>query len=167
MNTKAKTLSVATFNEIEPAQELCRELEKAGVRTRIHDESKLEKFWFLSKPMAAIHVEVDAEDFVKAEQLLRDWGDSIKPLKQAIHCPECGSSRIEFPQITRKFAMPMVETFFMALHLIPREFYCQNCQYTWPIAQKVRPRMDNLNWPVRGHMGDPRTPTTYQPPREP
>jgi uncharacterized protein YbaR (Trm112 family) len=152
-----KVLPVATFNEIEPARELCRELEGAGIETHVNDETKLEKFWFLSEPLAAIHVEVKAKDFLRAQQLLTEWGDACKPMHQAVRCPECGSSRIEFPQITRKFLMPMAARLFMALHLMPREFYCQNCQYTWPIQESVPPKLDNLNWPVNSHMGDPKT----------
>jgi hypothetical protein len=152
-----KTSPIATFNEIEPARELCRELERAGIETHVNDESKVEKLWFFTKPIAAVHVEVKAEDFLKADKLLAEWGDNCKPMKEAIRCPECDSSRIEFPQITRKFLMPMTARLFMALHLMPREFYCQNCQYTWPVQVPVPPKLDNLNWPLNSHMGDPKT----------
>jgi len=34
-----------------------------------------------------------------------------------------------------------------AAHLIPREYYCEDCQFTWP--DKVAPEVerDALNWP--------------------
>ena len=152
-----KTVSVATFHDRAPAQALCQELRNAGVQALIHDESKLERFSFMSEPLAAVHVEVPQPDYLTTRQMLSS-GERTGPLMQAaVRCPDCGSSRIEFPQISRKFFMPVVETLFMALHLVPREFYCEDCHYTWPKVQPVEPELDILNWPIHSHMGDPRT----------
>lgn len=144
----AESLPIATFNEPEPARALCQELAQAGFETCVNDKTKVEKFWFFSKPLAAVHVQVHAQDFARAAQLLAEWGDNCKPMKEAIRCPECGSSRIEFPQITRKFLMPMAARLFMAFGIIPREFYCQNCQYTWPLKEKLRRTSDETQWPL-------------------
>ena len=121
----------------------------------IHDESKLERFWFMSEPLAAVHVEVAQADYLKARRLMEEWEKTTELMKTAVRCPDCRSSRIEFPQITRKFFMPVVETFFMAIHLMPREFYCEDCHYTWPKVKPAEPELDILNWPVHSHMGDP------------
>ena len=158
-----KTVSVATFNELPPAQELCRQFEQAGVQPLIHDESKLERFWFMSEPLAAIHVEVQQPDYLKARRLMAEWENNSEVMKAAVRCPDCGSSRIEFPQITRKFYMPVVEVLFMAIRLMPREFYCQDCQYTWPKVKPVEPELDILNWPVNSHMGDPKAARAKKP----
>ena len=133
-----KTLPVATFNELDPAQVLREQFARTGIQASIHDESKLERFWFMSEPLAAVHVEVHQTDFLKARWLMREWEKYSAVLKAAVRCPECGSSRIEFPQITRKFLMPVVEVLFMAMHLIPREYYCEDCHFTWPYRAKSR-----------------------------
>ena len=151
-----RVLPVATFNELEPAQALREQFMHAGIQSSIHDESKLERFWFMTEPLAAIHVEVSKPDFLKARRLMRDWEETNEALKAAIRCPECGSSRVEFPQITRKFLMPVVETLFMAMHLIPREYYCEDCHYTWPKEKRVEMERDILGWPLDSQIGIPR-----------
>ena len=150
-----RVLPVATFNELEPAQALREQFIRAGIQASIHDESKLERFWFMSEPLAAIHVEVSQPDFLKARRLMQDWEHTSQALKVAVRCPECGSSRVEFPQITRKFLMPVVETVFMAMHLIPREYYCEDCHYTWPKEKPVEPERDILGFPLDSHIGIP------------
>ena len=128
---------------------------RAGIQASIHDESKLERFWFMSEPLAAIHVGVSQPDFLKARRLMQDWEQTNEALKAAVRCPECGSSRVEFPQITRKFLMPVVETLFMAVHLIPREYYCEDCHYTWPKEKRVEPERDILGFPLDSQIGIP------------
>ncbi len=150
-----KGLPVATFNELEPAQALREQFTRAGIQASIHDESKLERFWFMSEPLAAIHVEVRQPDFLKARRLMTEWEASTPLLKAAVRCPECGSSRVEFPQITRKFLLPVFEAVFMAMHLIPREYYCEDCHYTWPKDKPVQPKLDILGFPPDSAIGVP------------
>ena len=158
-----KSLAVATFNEREPAQALCGLLKQAGITAIIHDESKLERFWFMSEPLAAIHVEVDRADFLKARTLIQQMQDAVSPMQSAVRCPECNSSRVEFPEITRKFFMPVVQALFMALHIVPREYYCEDCQFTWPKVKPVEPKRDVLNFPVDSQIGIPSRHTNAKP----
>ena len=57
-----KTVPLATFNDQSQARLLQSRLAEAGVPAIIHDESKLERFWFMSEPLAAVHVEVEQPD---------------------------------------------------------------------------------------------------------
>lgn len=142
-----KTIPVATFNELEPARNLQDRLNKSGIPAVIHDESKLERFWFMSEPAAAIHVEVRQPDYLSARRLIAGWHEQSQILNHAVCCPECGSPRIEFPQITRKFLMPVIEAFLMAAHLMPREYYCLDCQYCWPKTRPPKREFDILGFP--------------------
>jgi rubredoxin len=150
-----KGLPVATFNELGPAQALREQFARTGIQASIHDESKLERFWFMSEPLAAVHVEVSQPDFLKARRLMQEWQQNSDVLKGAVRCPECGSSRVEFPQITRKFLMPVVEALFMAIHLIPREYYCEDCHYTWPKEKPVESERDILGFAPDSAIGIP------------
>ena len=134
---------------------LCQQLQEAGINAVIHDESILERFWFMSEPLAAIHVEVRQPDYLPARKLVQEWEKNRGVLKDAVRCPDCGSSRVEFPQITRKFLSPVVQVLFMALHLMPREFYCVDCQFTWPKEKPVEADNDILGWPKRPHFWHP------------
>ena len=141
------TVPVATFNDLEPAQKLQQRLQAAGLPATIHDESKLERFWFMTRPLAAIHVEVPQSRYLETRHLITIWDEADGVLKQAVSCPECRSSRIEFPQLPRKFLMPTLFRFLMAIRLVPEEFYCIDCHYTWPTRVPVEPERDILGFP--------------------
>lgn len=141
-----KNVMIATFDRVEPAEQLQQRLKNAGLETTVNDESKREKFWFMSEPRAAVHVGVDEENYVAARGLIGKLEDSEPFMQEAIRCPDCGSSRIEFPQVTRKFAMPFVEVLLMKMHILPRSFYCQECHYTWPEEQPTEPELDRLGF---------------------
>ncbi|MGC3957176.1 MAG: hypothetical protein QM813_04175 [Verrucomicrobiota bacterium] len=128
-----KTLPVATFNERAPAEELRVQFSQAGVNAVLHDESMLERFWFMSEPLAAIHVEVPQPDYLRARKLLSEWEAAGELMKTAVHCPECKSSRVEFPDRTRKFITPALCVMALnALHVTRRQYYCLDCHFTWP-----------------------------------
>jgi hypothetical protein len=145
----------ATFNEPEEAEPLKRRLEAAGIHADIQDERKLQKYWFLSHPLAGVHLRVDSRQFELASQLLREWDAAEGVLRNAIHCPACGSSRVEFPQCTRKFVTPSLYAVLCALHLFERRFYCENCHFTWPASEKLPPQTDILGWPMKGRAAPP------------
>jgi hypothetical protein len=138
---------VATFNEAEKAQVVKNKLEKAGMSATLEDESKLQKFCFLSRQLASHRVYVGDENAEKARQLLiaADATDHI--MDGAVHCLQCGSARVDYPQFTRKFMTTTFVEIFCLLRLIDKTFYCQDCHFTWPPAVSLRRKADILNWP--------------------
>lgn len=143
-------INIATFERSEPAETLKQRLASAGLHAIVHDESRLQRFGFMTKPAATKRVEVDQDEFDKARSLLGDWDKTDGVLREAIHCPQCNSPRVEFPQYTRKFFTPVLVEMFISLGLFPKEYYCQDCQFTWPKDPEVRPELDDLGWPVDG-----------------
>jgi hypothetical protein len=135
------TITLATFNEAIGAQPLVARLWEAGIRAEIHDESKLERLWFVRKPLAGVRIEVHPDDFEKAARLVREWDAADHALHDAVRCPECGSSRVEYPQFTRKFVTPNLVGLLSAMGLVEKEFYCQDCHHTWLPAGTKPPRL--------------------------
>lgn len=127
------TITVATFNEKEKAEPLKQRLQQAGIQAFIDVESKMERLWYVAKPLAGVHLKVHAPDHEKACRLMKEWDQEDDALHDAIRCPECTSSNVEYPQFAQKSVMP---NFFggvaAALGLIEKEFYCRDCHYTWP-----------------------------------
>ena len=119
-------ITLATFNQAVAAQPLVARLWEAGIRAEIHDESKLERLWFVRKPLAGVRIEVHADDFEKAARMVREWDAADHALHDAVCCPECGSSRVEYPQFTRKFVTPNLVGLLAAVGLVEKEFYCQD-----------------------------------------
>jgi len=113
----------------------------------VTDESGAQAIFFLSRhPRAHMHVEVRKEEYEKAKKLVQEW-EKDGVMAQAVRCPQCGSSRIEYPQFSRQTMESVFFALLSAVRLIPREYYCEDCQFTWP--DKVPPTIDRdaLNWP--------------------
>lgn len=139
--------TLATFNEMEKALHLKERLDRAGVHADIYDESKLQKFWFMSESLAGKKIRVDEKDFEMAKEVLAGLDASEDVLHDAVRCPQCQSSRVEYPQFTRKFITPTLVEIFCTLHLVEKEFYCMDCHFTWPKEEKLLPELDVLGWP--------------------
>jgi hypothetical protein len=147
MNEKMSDMTVvATFNDAEKSRLVKDRLEKEGIHAATFDESKLQRFWFLCRPLANHRVCVKEEEADKARQFLKTTGDL---LQGQICCLECGSPRVEYPQFTRKFITTTVADLACLLGLMDRRFYCLVCHHSWPVAQQLRHRTDALNWPDR------------------
>src|SRR5262249_7418039 len=142
-------VTVATFNEPEEAQSLCARLQEAGFKAEIYDERNLQKWYFLAPALAGIRLRVEKERHAQARQLIEQWHARDGALNHAIVCPECGSSRIEFPQFSRHFLWGGVAAVAAVLRGFERKFFCKSCNFTWPAKVKVESRKDILGWPEK------------------
>jgi hypothetical protein len=125
-------VTIATFNEPAKAKWLKDRLQQAGLKVDIHNEKYLQQVAFMSKPQANVKVQVDDMDFERAQQLMVEWEANDPDIAAAIiRCPQCGSSRIEYPQLTRKALTPAMAGVLFALKIFPKEFYCEDCHFTW------------------------------------
>ena len=146
-------VTVLTFNEPEQAEPLEKQLEKAGIPAPVFDERKLQKYWFIAEPLAGIRLRVDKQNYERAEKLLDEWDAMDGALRDAVHCPQCGSSEVEYPQFTRKFVTPTIYAILCAIGLFEKKFYCQHCHLTWPTKVLVEPKTDILGWPEKKEHG--------------
>lgn len=135
-------VTIATFNEPAKARRLKERLEAAGVKADLHNEGHLQAVAFMSKPQANAKVMVAEEDFEPAQKLMVEWEASDPDIGSAIRCPQCKSPRIEYPQLTRKFLTPAMASILFALRVFQKEFYCQDCHFTWSNEEmRTRPRL--------------------------
>ena len=131
-------VTIATFNEPDKAKRLKQRFQEAGIRADIHNEGHLQQMAFMSRPQANAKVTVEDADFERAQNLMIEWETSDPEIASAmIRCPQCGSSNIEYPQMTRKFLLPT-----LLLHLgiifrvIVHEAYCESCHWLWSLPRK-------------------------------
>jgi hypothetical protein len=125
-------VTIATFNEPAKAKQIKQRFQQAGVRADIHNEAPLQQVGFMSRPQANAKVMVDDDEFERAQALMIEWEANNAEIAAAIvRCPQCGSPQIEYPQMTRKFITPAMVGLLCALRIIPKEFYCQDCHFTW------------------------------------
>jgi len=142
-----QTLTVATFNDVPPAEALKDRLIEAGFHAELTDDAGAQRIFLLSPhPRANLHVQVRKEEYEAGKTRMHEW-EKEGMLDEAVRCPQCGGSRIEYPQFSRRTAESMFFSLLTAAHLIPREYYCEDCQFTWPDKVKVEVERDHLNWP--------------------
>ena len=138
-------IPIATFGQRAKAEPLRQRLLSAGIQAEIHDELRLEKLWAAGDHAPFVRLEVPAETFDRSCQLLHEWDVAEGALREAIRCPECKSLRVSYPQFTRKFFLPnLAMGVFARMGLVEKEWYCEECHYTWP-HEGAKPRLTRPN----------------------
>lgn len=122
---------IATFNDTGNAKRLRDRLVEAGVKAEVTSEGQLQQVAAGAAKKANVKLSVADDDFEKAQGLLVDWEATDPSLAAAVRCPQCKSSRIQYPQLTRKFLTPAIMGVLLALKIFPKEFYCDDCHFTW------------------------------------
>jgi hypothetical protein len=145
----AQLMSIVSFNETEPAEKLASRLRDAGYHAEVRDESGEQKWQlFNMRPRAHVQVILPEEEADRAMNDLKTWDGTDGALSHAVRCPECGSTRVEYPQFSRRTILGALPSAFAAAGVIERDFYCEACHYTWPAEPpKPGPDVDRLNWP--------------------
>ena len=133
-------MPVALFGDRAEAEPVRQRLAQAGFNVQINEHPPMATLWFVPRPEGGVRVEVQCDQFERAEQTLLDWDAAEGALSQAIRCQECGSFRVEYPQYARHSLLTNLAMGFLAtLHLLERDYYCEDCHYTWP-REGTRPR---------------------------
>ncbi|HEX9047077.1 MAG TPA: hypothetical protein VF988_08615 [Verrucomicrobiae bacterium] len=124
-------IRVAFFTDRMAAEPVRVHLRQAGVPAVIQDEPWLTWLWFVPNHRAGKRIEVPLPYFKLAERLLLTW-NAEGELRAAIHCPECGSLRVDYPQFTEKsFVTNLAFGFLAGVGLIEKDFYCEHCHFMW------------------------------------
>lgn len=141
-------MTVATFNSEPPAEALKDRFLDAGLRAELQDESGTQALFFSTgSPRAHMRVLVPKLDNERALKLMKEWDAQDGVLREAVRCPQCGSSQVEYPQFSRHTGMAFFFGLLAAVHIIPREYFCEDCKFEWPDKTPVKPNLDPLNWP--------------------
>jgi hypothetical protein len=131
---------LAAFDHPKPAETLVAFLDQHGFVVRLYDERKLQRYWFLTRPMAGMCVQVPEDTLPAARDFLLAQPEGYDLLRTAIHCPACKSTRVHYPQMTRKNVLPtLVAHVLVALGLLRHEYYCEDCHFTWTRGEQ-RPK---------------------------
>lgn len=126
-------VNLGTFDHLTDATVFSAALQSAGLEARILDERKLQKRWFAAKPQAGVHVAVHEDELETARDAVKTNPRVLAAFQKAITCPECHSSRIQYPQMTRKNMLPtLLAKALVALGAMEHECYCEDCHFTWP-----------------------------------
>lgn len=128
-------LDVALFERQDAGRALQSLLEDNGLEARTYDDKWFRYFLFLRPPRITYRVQVRRNHIEEVNRLLEQKAPVV--LKQAIHCPACGSLHVNYPQMTRRFILPTVLLHLgIIFRIIEHECYCEHCHEMWNLPEK-------------------------------
>jgi hypothetical protein len=123
-------VDLAVFEDLNAGKALEKFFTGRGLPARTYDDKLFRYFLFLRPPRVTFRVQIRPSYVRDADGLLA--GGMPELLCQAIHCPSCGSLRVSYPQMTRKFILPTILLHLgIIFRVIDHECYCEHCHYIW------------------------------------
>lgn len=135
-------VNTAVFEVERDGQTLVEILQKRGFESRVYFDKLLQMFLFLCPPRATFRVQVRSNDFKRVVEFMNTAPEPEPVLEHAIHCPSCGSLRVNYPQMTRKFFIPtIILNLGIIFRVIEHEAYCDACHHTWNLPKSSSPHL--------------------------
>lgn len=127
---------IASYDDPQSAQNLVDELVRRGFHAGVFDETAEQALkFYTAHSHAQYRVTVPDEESIQAlvefEQMEPYESPEHCPVKNAIRCPDCHSTRVEFPQFSRNTIVGSLPSIAVAVGLVDANFYCQKCHFTW------------------------------------
>jgi hypothetical protein len=138
-------VDVAVYETSESGKILATYLKERKFEARVYDDKLLRYFLFLRPPRVTYRVQIRESEYKIVTNILEKEMPEI--LEDALHCPSCGSLRINYPQMTRKFLMPTILLHLgIIFRIVEHEAFCDHCHCIWnlpkdgvPVIPKTRP----------------------------
>jgi hypothetical protein len=129
-------VNIAMFDDPDDGGILEKILAKQGIEARVYHDRLLQLFLFLCPPRATFRVQVRQKDFARTLEFIDQDLEARTIVLRAIHCPSCGSLRVNYPQMTRKFFLPTLLLHAgIIFRIIDHEAYCEHCHHTWNLPK--------------------------------
>lgn len=142
-------VNMAAFETERDGEAFAEILHRKGFEPRIHHDKWLQMLLFLCPPRATFHVQVRNDDFKTAAGFIDTEPEVAPVLERALHCPSCGSLRINYPQMTRKFFLPTLLLHSgIIFRVIDHEAYCEACHHTWNLPKAESPQINKTPKPA-------------------
>lgn len=123
------------FEQFEAGRSVEAYLRGKGFEARIYDDKFFRYFLFLRPPRITYRVQVRRNHFREVVRLLSEH--PTPALDQALHCPDCASLRVNYPQMTRQFILPTVLLHLgIIFRVVEHQCYCENCQEMWTLPKE-------------------------------
>lgn len=128
-------LTVAMFEEFDASRGMAAFLKEKGFEARTYDDKFFRYFLFLRPPRVTYRVQVRRDHFAAVLKLLNETAPPAAD--EALHCPDCGSLRVNYPQMTRQFILPTILLHLgIIFRVIEHQCYCENCQEMWTLPKE-------------------------------
>jgi hypothetical protein len=131
-------VDVAVFENANEGRALAAFLKEKKFESRAYNDKLLRWFLFLRPPRVTWRVQIRESEFKIVSNILEKEPPAV--LESAIHCPACGSLRVNYPQMTRKFFMPTILLHLgIIFRVIGHEAYCEHCHHVWNLPKDGAP----------------------------
>ncbi|HEV2692018.1 MAG TPA: hypothetical protein VG347_03910 [Verrucomicrobiae bacterium] len=138
-----KWADVAVFENLTDGQLMVQHLQDQKLEARAYDDKVYRAFLFLRPPQVTYRIQVRSDHVAEAVKFMTAEQPAV--LARAIHCPDCGSLEINYPQMTRRFVLPTVLLHLgILLRIVNHEAYCEACHYTWELVPQKRAVLPQL-----------------------
>jgi DNA-directed RNA polymerase subunit M/transcription elongation factor TFIIS len=142
MHTILKT--VATFEYAHFAHLAKAKLQSEDIECFLFDENTSSMIWFYTNAIGGIKLKVRAEDFDRAERILKENADGIgddydiiqdktvlEDRDEIITCPKCGAGSVKYEKYSKRFAYLSIILLGFPLLFRNRRYECLNCGNKW------------------------------------
>jgi hypothetical protein len=150
LNEHQTWVNVALFENPADSRAVESFLEQKRIEARTYNDKVLQLLLFLCPPRLTYRLQVRRGSFKVATDLLTV--NPPGPLAKAIHCPSCGSLRVNYPQMTRKFLTPTILLHLAIIfRIIDHQCYCEACHLMWslpknePVAEAAKPETSSYD----------------------
>jgi hypothetical protein len=130
----------AAFEKKQDAENLLHYLESCGVQSAVADLTVAQPENAIPAEFAKYQVMVAAGEEKSALEAAHRTEDGVRLIAPAVHCPECGSLDIIYPNYPRNFLIPFFLRLLAKSHLVDGKYCCLACQYEWTPPQIVKSR---------------------------
>ena len=125
-------VDVAMFERFDSGKSLETFLKNRGIEARTYDDKLFRYFLFLRPPKVTYRVQVRQNHLTDINEFFHSDPPAI--VEEAMHCPSCGSLRLNYPQMTRRFVLPTVLLHLgIIFRIIEHQCYCENCHEMWTL----------------------------------
>lgn len=131
MNKNFVTLQVFQYSS--EAQIIKGRLESEGIPVVLRDEFTIDTDPFLSQAIGGVKLQVVKKDEAKAREILEEISTySFDDAGEAMHCPNCNSTKIDYVTTvrdTKTIAAFLVSILVVALPIYTKyEYRCEECK---------------------------------------
>jgi DNA-directed RNA polymerase subunit M/transcription elongation factor TFIIS len=125
-------VTIASFSQTIQADLARSKLESEGIECVLADDYTVSVNWLYSNAIGGVKLRVRESDAREALALLgQESPDVADSEPDAIHCPQCGSTDVEFEKYRRRFAFASWLLLGFPIPFLKRAWKCKKCGHQW------------------------------------
>ena len=122
---------LAAFERKPDAENLFHYLNTSGVKSALADLTLEQPGNAIPAEFAKYRVMIAEGNEREAIDAARHSPEGVRLLEPAIHCPDCGSLNVIYPNYPRNFLIPFILRLLVKMHWLDGKYCCLACRNEW------------------------------------